>query len=179
MNLELVFLISAILCPLVVNLIWRRPDLLLLAASVSYILTGFLLTTEAGIALSQWLLTDRAYHDTYYVVAKGYWLNIGVVMLFLSAVAWVQVKVGAMRHDNLTKALIWTLHLGLLFFLGLPEIFTTFSVMPRRYVDYPDYFYAFNPLTNSALIVVATALIGLIALMVWSLYRTWMSRRAP
>ncbi|MEM9813271.1 MAG: hypothetical protein AAF913_11410, partial [Pseudomonadota bacterium] len=131
---------------------------LLLAASVSYILTGFLLTTEASIALSQWLLTDRAYHDTYYVVAKGkYWLSIGVVMLFLSAVTWVQVKVGAMRHGNMTKALIWTLHLGLLFVLGLPEIFTTFSVMPRRYVDYPDYFYAFNALTNSALIVGGTA----------------------
>lgn len=180
MSFEIIFLISAVLLPLVGNLKWRHPHALFLAASVPFLVFGIIQATETGIPLSQSPQIDRAYDDTYYVVAKGnYWRNLGFVMLALFAVTWLQGRFGAMRYPKLTVILFWMLHLGLLVIVGLPEIFHTFALMPRRYVDYPDVFRVLNFWSTLASVVAGVSLLALVSLLIFSCFETWKSRRAP
>ena len=93
-----------------------------------------------GIVISQ-AGVDRAYHDTYYVVAHfHYIMSIGAAFAILGGCYyWVGKISGRQYPELLGKVQFWTLFVGvnLTFF---PQHFLGRQGMPRRYIDYPDAF---------------------------------------
>ena len=97
-----------------------------------------------GIVLSQAGI-DRAYHDTYYVVAHfHYVMSLGAVFcIFAGVYYWIGKMSGRQYPETLGKIQFWTFFIGanLTFF---PQHFLGRQGMPRRYIDYPEAFAYWN-----------------------------------
>ena len=97
-----------------------------------------------GIVLSQ-AGVDRAYHDTYYVVAHfHYVMSLGAVFGIFAGIYFYMPKMsGRMFPDWVGHVHFWTMFIGanLTFF---PQHFLGRQGMPRRYIDYPDAFAHWN-----------------------------------
>ncbi|MEL6998942.1 MAG: cytochrome c oxidase subunit 1 [Pseudomonadota bacterium] len=93
-----------------------------------------------GIVLSQ-AGVDRAYHDTYYVVAHfHYVMSLGAVFgIFAGLYYWIGKISGRQYDEKLGKIQFWTMFIGanITFF---PQHFIGRQGMPRRYLDYPEAF---------------------------------------
>ncbi|MDD9977058.1 MAG: cbb3-type cytochrome c oxidase subunit I, partial [Boseongicola sp.] len=91
-----------------------------------------------GIVLSQ-AGVDRAYHDTYYVVAHfHYVMSLGAVFcIFAGTYYWIGKMSGREYPEFLGKVQFWTFFIGanITFF---PQHFLGRQGMPRRYIDYPE-----------------------------------------
>jgi cytochrome c oxidase subunit 1 len=97
-----------------------------------------------GIVLSQAGI-DRAYHDTYYVVAHfHYVMSLGAVFCIFAGVYFYFPKMtGRMYSETMGKIHFWMMFIGanLTFF---PQHFLGRQGMPRRYIDYPEAFAYWN-----------------------------------
>ncbi len=97
-----------------------------------------------GIVLSQAGI-DRAYHDTYYVVAHfHYVMSLGAVFcIFAGVYYWIGKMSGREYPEKLGQIHFWMMFIGsnLTFF---PQHFLGRQGMPRRYIDYPEAFAYWN-----------------------------------
>ncbi|WP_299649817.1 cytochrome c oxidase subunit 1 [uncultured Jannaschia sp.] len=101
-----------------------------------------------GIVLSQAGI-DRAYHDTYYVVAHfHYVMSLGAVFgIFAGIYYWIGKMSGRQYPEWAGKLHFWAFFIGanLTFF---PQHFLGRQGMPRRYIDYPDAFALWNHVSS-------------------------------
>ena len=97
-----------------------------------------------GIVLSQAGI-DRAYHDTYYVVAHfHYVMSLGAVFgIFCGIYYWMGKMTGRQFPERLGQIHFWMMFIGanITFF---PQHFLGRQGMPRRYIDYPEAFAYWN-----------------------------------
>ena len=101
-----------------------------------------------GVVLSQPGL-DRAYHDTYYVVAHfHYVMSLGAAfVIFAGMYFWIGKMSGRQYPEWAGKLHFWMFFVGtnLTFF---PQHFLGRQGMPRRYIDYPEAFAYWNYLSS-------------------------------
>jgi len=101
-----------------------------------------------GIVLSQ-AGVDRAYHDTYYVVAHfHYVMSLGAVFaIFAGIYYWIGKMSGRQYDERLGKVHFWMMFIGsnITFF---PQHFVGRQGMPRRYIDYPEAFEFYNYISS-------------------------------
>ena len=97
-----------------------------------------------GIVLSQ-AGVDRAYHDTYYVVAHfHYVMSLGAVFcIFAGIYYWIGKMSGRQYPEWAGKLHFWLMFIGsnITFF---PQHFLGRQGMQRRYIDYPEQFALWN-----------------------------------
>ena len=97
-----------------------------------------------GIVLSQAGI-DRAYHDTYYVVAHfHYVMSLGAVFCIFAGIYFYIGKMSGRQYPEWAGKLhFWAMFIGsnLTFF---PQHFLGRQGMPRRYIDYPEAFAYWN-----------------------------------
>ncbi|MEM9148462.1 MAG: cytochrome c oxidase subunit I [Pseudomonadota bacterium] len=101
-----------------------------------------------GIVLSQAGI-DRAYHDTYYVVAHfHYVMSLGAVFgIFAGIYYWIGKMSGRQYPEKWGKWHFWSMFIGanITFF---PQHFLGRQGMPRRYIDYPEAFEYWNVIST-------------------------------
>ena len=108
----------------------------------------FTLGGVTGIVLAQ-AGVDRAYHDTYYVVAHfHYVMSLGAVFTIFAGIYFYFPKMtGRMIPEWAGKLHFWAMFIGsnLTFF---PQHFLGRQGMPRRYIDYPEAFALWNKVSS-------------------------------
>ena len=101
-----------------------------------------------GVVLSN-AGVDRAFHDTYYVVAHfHYTMSLGATFgIFAGWYYWVPKITGYMYSETLGKVHFWFAFIGanLIFF---PQHFLGMAGMPRRIADYPDAYAGWNYISS-------------------------------
>ena len=101
-----------------------------------------------GVVLSQAAI-DRAYHDTYYVVAHfHYVMSLGAIFcIFAGIYYWFTKMTGRAYPEWAGKTHFWLMFVGanITFF---PQHFLGRQGMPRRYLDYPEQFAFWNYISS-------------------------------
>jgi cytochrome c oxidase subunit 1 len=121
-----------------------------------------------GIVLSQ-AGVDRAYHDTYYVIAHfHYVMSLGAVFcIFAGIYYWIGKMSGRQYPEWAGKLHFWAMFIGanITFF---PQHFLGRAGMPRRYIDYPEAFAYWNYVSS----IGAFISIGSFVFFMWIVWHT-------
>ena len=124
-----------------------------------------------GIVLSQ-AAVDRAYHDTYYVVAHfHYVMSLGAVFAIFAGIYFYFPKMtGKMYPEWAGKLHFWAMFIGanLTFF---PQHFLGRQGMPRRYIDYPEAFAYWNLWSSWGAAISFASFLFFFGIMAYSLTR--------
>jgi cytochrome c oxidase subunit I len=124
-----------------------------------------------GIVLSQAAI-DRAYHDTYYVVAHfHYVMSLGAVFAIFAGIYFYFPKfTGKMLPEWAGKIHFYTMFIGanLTFF---PQHFLGRQGMPRRYIDYPEAFAYWNYISSLGAFLAFASFLFFIVVLFWTLAR--------
>ncbi|MFC0281674.1 cytochrome c oxidase subunit I [Falsigemmobacter intermedius] len=122
-----------------------------------------------GIVLSQ-AGVDRAYHDTYYVVAHfHYVMSLGAIFaIFAGIYYWFSKMTGKAYPEWAGKLHFWMMFIGanLTFF---PQHFLGRQGMPRRYIDYPAAFEYWNYVSSIGAFISFASFAFFIGVMIYSL----------
>ena len=124
-----------------------------------------------GIVLSQ-AGVDRAYHDTYYVVAHfHYVMSLGAVFAIFAGIYFYFPKMtGRMYSEPLAHIHFWLMFIGanITFF---PQHFLGRQGMPRRYIDYPEAFAYWNKISSIGAFLSFASFLLFIGIVVYALMR--------
>ncbi|HRK43415.1 MAG TPA: cytochrome c oxidase subunit 1 [Gemmobacter sp.] len=123
-----------------------------------------------GIVLSQ-AGVDRAYHDTYYVVAHfHYTMSLGAASCIFAGIYFWFGKMSGRHYPE------WAgkLHFAM-FFIGanltfFPQHFLGRQGMPRRYIDYPEAFAYWNKISSMGAFLAFASLVFFIGIVFYSLF---------
>ena len=123
-----------------------------------------------GIVLSQAGI-DRAYHDTYYVVAHfHYTMSLGAASCIFAGVYFWFGKMSGRHYPEWAGKLHF-----LMFFVGanltfFPQHFLGRQGMPRRYIDYPEAFATWNYVSSIGAFLAFASLLFFIGIVFYSLF---------
>ncbi|MDX2482552.1 MAG: cytochrome c oxidase subunit I [Pseudodonghicola sp.] len=124
-----------------------------------------------GIVLSQ-AGVDRAYHDTYYVVAHfHYTMSMGAAFSIFAGVYFYFGKMtGRHYSEPLAKLHFW------LFFIGVnltffPQHFLGRQGMPRRYIDYPEAFAFWNQISSIGALISFSSFLLFFGIVFYALFK--------
>ncbi|MDQ2093922.1 cytochrome c oxidase subunit I [Rhodalgimonas zhirmunskyi] len=124
-----------------------------------------------GVVLSQ-AGVDRAYHDTYYVVAHfHYTMSMGAAFtIFAGVYFWFGKMTGRQYSEFWAKIHFWMFFIGvnLTFF---PQHFLGRQGMPRRYIDYPEAFGYWNYISSWGALLSFASFILFFAIVFYALFR--------
>ncbi len=124
-----------------------------------------------GVVLSQ-ASVDRAYHDTYYVVAHfHYVMSLGAVFAIFAGIYFYFGKVTGRHYNELgAKIHFWMFFIGanLTFF---PQHFLGRQGMPRRYIDYPEGFAFWNEVSSWGAFLSFASFLLFFGVVIYSLLR--------
>ncbi|WP_071672708.1 cytochrome c oxidase subunit I [Nioella nitratireducens] len=122
-----------------------------------------------GIVLSQAGI-DRAYHNTYYVIAHfHYTMSLGAAFcIFAGVYYWIGKMSGRQYPEWAGKLHFW------MFFIGanvtfFPQHFLGRQGMPRRYIDYPDAFAQWNFVSSMGAFLSFASFLFFIGIVVYTL----------
>ena len=124
-----------------------------------------------GIVLSQ-AAVDRAYHDTYYVVAHfHYVMSLGAVFAIFAGIYFYFPKMtGRMYPEWAGKLHFWMMFIGanITFF---PQHFLGRQGMPRRYIDYPEAFSTWNYVSSLGAFLSFASFVFFFGIVIYSLLK--------
>ncbi len=122
-----------------------------------------------GVVIAQ-ASVDRAYHDTYYVVAHfHYVMSLGAIFALIAGVYYWLAKMSGRQYPEWAGKLhFWMFFIGanLTFF---PQHFLGRQGMPRRYVDYPEAFAYWNEVSSWGALLSFTSLLFFIGIVFYTL----------
>ncbi|NIY78366.1 cytochrome c oxidase subunit 1 [Celeribacter sp. HF31] len=123
-----------------------------------------------GIVLSQ-AGVDRAYHDTYYVVAHfHYTMSMGAAFTIFAGIYFYIGKMSGRQYPEWAGKLhFWMFFIGvnLTFF---PQHFLGRQGMPRRYIDYPEAFAMWNKVSSYGALLSFASFILFIGIVFYTLF---------
>ena len=130
----------------------------------------FTLGGVTGIVLAQ-APVDRAYHDTYYVVAHfHYVMSLGAVFgIFAGIYFWMGKMSGRQYPEWAGQLHFYAMFIGsnLTFF---PQHFLGRQGMPRRYIDYPEAFAYWNWFSSVGAFISFASFIFFIGIVFYTLF---------
>jgi len=122
-----------------------------------------------GVVLSQ-AGVDRAYQDTYYVVAHfHYVMSLGAIFgIFAAIYYWIGKMTGRQYPELWGKVHFWMIFIGanITFF---PQHFLGRQGMPRRYIDYPEAFAYWNQISSYGAFLSGASFLLFIGIVVYTL----------
>ena len=124
-----------------------------------------------GIVLAQ-AGVDRAYHDTYYVVAHfHYVMSLGAVFAIFAGIYFYFPKMSG-RHipEWAGKLHFWAMFLGSNLTI-FPQHFLGRQGMPRRYIDYPEAFAYWNWWSSLGAFISFASFVFFFVIIIYALFR--------
>jgi len=130
----------------------------------------FTLGGVTGIILSQAGI-DRAYHDTYYVVAHfHYTMSMGAAFTIFAGIYFYIGKMSGRQYPEWAGKLhfwVFFISVNLTFF---PQHFLGNQGMPRRYIDYPEAFAYWNKISSFGALLSFASFIFFFGIIIYTVF---------